>query len=602
MFTGAKKTIAMAIVSLLLFSQVYSLPIATISGSVQSNVSGTLYNAPSGTLVEVYINNETTLRTEASSETGINLTQSNSYMVKPQYNAGEDFTGQNVTYNFYVNKIFGNNLTNLPGVYIHVITVQCGALPCIGSKVDVTLNMSNTTGTFQQVINLPMAQITIDSGSYNLTGQNITISEYIYNTSSVEMSPPDTNLMNSNYGLGDNQKYAGRFTVVEVNPALQQNISWVEMKMYYTDSLLDLNGNNKISDVGDLRESSLSLYWYDNSSGTWKRLDASGAVTRNYTSLGGPYVNAGSGVNATDQAHMGINYSGYIWANLTHFSVYGIGGNIITPPVTGGGGGVYMPVVRVEPGIKEITLDMVTDMIYENKLQTRAYYSVPVTLASTVGSIGNIPVPSEVVQQVSKVVFRSPVELAGDVYDRASSLVSSQSRNRVIIARGDIGVDSLASLMLGKILRAPVLLTRTDSLPGTTVSKLDRLSPREIIIVGGEKAVSREVGDKLRERGEVKRLWGDTRYETAVQVANYTLEQKKIDNLVITDGENPSVLASFVSVVYNAPVIYVKGDEVPESTSSFLESNRFVSVYYVGVSDTAQKELNKILSYLPLKE
>ncbi len=42
----------------------------------------------------------------------------------------------------------------------------------------------------------------------------------------------------------------------------------------------------------------------------------------------------GTGVNTTDQKMFGNDYAGYVWANVTHFSTYGLAGEVHTAPPT----------------------------------------------------------------------------------------------------------------------------------------------------------------------------------------------------------------------------------------------------------------------------
>ena len=81
------------------------------------------------------------------------------------------------------------------------------------------------------------------------------------------------------------------------------DLTWWLLKLYYTDEVLALAG---------LEEDSLQIQFYNETSGTW-------------------YVEANQGVNETGN---------YVWANLTHFSIYGLYGSlptIATPAVTPSG-------------------------------------------------------------------------------------------------------------------------------------------------------------------------------------------------------------------------------------------------------------------------
>ena len=62
---------------------------------------------------------------------------------------------------------------------------------------------------------------------------------------------------------------------------------------------------------------------------------------------------------------------------------------------------------------------------------------------------------------------------------------------KLIIAREDLEVDSYSALaFLAKANGMPTLLTKPEELLGVTKEALEKLSPREIIIIGGEKALS----------------------------------------------------------------------------------------------------------------
>ena len=69
---------------------------------------------------------------------------------------------------------------------------------------------------------------------------------------------------------------------------------------------------------------------------------------------------------------------------------------------------------------------------------------------------------------------------------------------------------------------SPVLLTKPDSLPGSTEAELRRLAPARIVVLGGLNAVGDAVAGRLRTlatSGTVVRLAGADRYATAVAVS-----------------------------------------------------------------------------------
>ena len=91
----------------------------------------------------------------------------------------------------------------------------------------------------------------------------------------------------------------GRFVRVEASQDVRDALDSILIKVYYTDEeLLDANIN----------ESSLSMYWYNETTDSWIMLS---------TNLSWVH---GTGV---DTVH------NYVWANISHFSDYSVGGNDI---------------------------------------------------------------------------------------------------------------------------------------------------------------------------------------------------------------------------------------------------------------------------------
>ena len=116
----------------------------------------------------------------------------------------------------------------------------------------------------------------------------------------------------------------GKYIYINVSDSLKNSLVWAIIKFYYTDAEIAASG---------LDESSLSLYWLNESSSQWVKL-----------SKGSPFWVNDVGVNTTDN---------FVWANVSHFSYYSIGGELYVPlpsPSTsgGGGGGGTLPCNTVE--------------------------------------------------------------------------------------------------------------------------------------------------------------------------------------------------------------------------------------------------------------
>jgi hypothetical protein len=94
------------------------------------------------------------------------------------------------------------------------------------------------------------------------------------------------------------------------DPNMSDVVSGSLIKIYYTAADLDLNGDGDADDPEDLNESSLQMYLMS-ADGSWVRLSDIVDTT---------------GVNTTDVEVFGMMYEGYLWANVSGLSLFGIAG------------------------------------------------------------------------------------------------------------------------------------------------------------------------------------------------------------------------------------------------------------------------------------
>ncbi|MFQ6136519.1 MAG: cell wall-binding repeat-containing protein, partial [Candidatus Hydrothermarchaeales archaeon] len=125
--------------------------------------------------------------------------------------------------------------------------------------------------------------------------------------------------------------------------------------------------------------------------------------------------------------------------------------------------------------------------------------------------------------------------------------------------------------------------------------------PRDIIIVGGPKAVSKEVEARLATKGNVVRIYGETRIETALALAeDLHAEEWKYRVIVITDYEKPEVDAALMAYHFDAPLLYVKSTGLsPEVRDFIIEHKETIygptKVVLMGIDPKVASEINEIL-------
>jgi hypothetical protein len=182
---------------------------------------------------------------------------------------------QNTTY-YYKAYCISRNMTesttygSFTTAYSFIATVQSAN----SSQNDtVVVNISAVTTVIEMKLNN-----TVENGSLNIT----------YSTSSpVNMTLSVAEL--------------GRFVRIEASPDVRAALSSVMLKVYYTDEELE---------DANVDESSLAMYWYNESTDSWIKLS---------TNISWVY---GTGVNMQQN---------YVWANVSHFSDYTVGGANICP-------------------------------------------------------------------------------------------------------------------------------------------------------------------------------------------------------------------------------------------------------------------------------
>lgn len=143
------------------------------------------------------------------------------------------------------------------------------------------------------------------------------------------------------------------------------------------------------------------------------------------------------------------------------------------------------------------------------------------------------------------------------------------------IATGENYPDALAAGGVAGKRGVPILLTKKDSLPQAVANVITSYSIRKTYVVGGEGVVSASV---YRLLPAPTRIFGQTRYETAIEIAKHALMHGfTVKNIYITTGENyPDALACAAASGKTAnPVILVKKDTpIPAAVSEFITENK----------------------------
>lgn len=154
----------------------------------------------------------------------------------------------------------------------------------------------------------------------------------------------------------------------------------------------------------------------------------------------------------------------------------------------------------------------------------------------------------------------------GDQFADALSGAASAARGMIPGTTGEATVAPDGS-------PAPVLLTRTGSLPQATITALEDIDPENIVILGGEVAVADTVEDTLEGYGDVTRIAGTDRFETSALIAR---QYGQVDHVYVATGQNEAfadaLSGSALAATEGVPVLLTRTDSVPGSLTSALEA------------------------------
>ncbi|NMA91818.1 MAG: SH3 domain-containing protein [Firmicutes bacterium] len=167
------------------------------------------------------------------------------------------------------------------------------------------------------------------------------------------------------------------------------------------------------------------------------------------------------------------------------------------------------------------------------------------------------------------------------------------SAEMVVLARGDQYADALAGVPLAAWYEAPILLTRSDALPSSTLKEIERLNATKAIILGEATAISAAVESKLKDKGlTVERIGGKNRYSTAALIAK-KLNMPDVVYLAYGQDFPDALAAAPYAGARGYPILLTNTERLPAETEAYLK--KAGTVYVVGgemvISD-------KVLNYI----
>lgn len=192
--------------------------------------------------------------------------------------------------------------------------------------------------------------------------------------------------------------------------------------------------------------------------------------------------------------------------------------------------------------------------------------------------------------------YETAVSISQKAFEKADTVVLAYSMNYA---------DALAGVPLAYQKNAPILLTNTHSLDAATLAEIKRLEAKNVIILGGEGVIDKQVEYALaKENITTQRIAGKTRYSTAAAIAQELNDGPEEVFLVYGLGYADALSVSPVAAAKNAPIIYLNTNgELNADTAAYLAKikGKVSKAYVIGGESVITNDImNKAAAALGL--
>ena len=171
---------------------------------------------------------------------------------------------------------------------------------------------------------------------------------------------------------------------------------------------------------------------------------------------------------------------------------------------------------------------------------------------------------------VAPVAAATHEKLVGKDRYETAAMIADQMGNyeTAILVNSDKSLaDGLSASSLAGKENAPILLVKQNKLPDATAKRLEDV--KKVYIIGGEKAIGKEVESKLAGK-EVVRIEGKDRIDTSKRVAELLGDYKKAFVVNGIKGEADAMSVAAVSARDKAPIILTDGKTMPIDPDVYL--------------------------------
>ncbi|WP_241673659.1 cell wall-binding repeat-containing protein [Finegoldia sp. BIOML-A1] len=170
----------------------------------------------------------------------------------------------------------------------------------------------------------------------------------------------------------------------------------------------------------------------------------------------------------------------------------------------------------------------------------------------------------------------------------AQEVIKLTGTKKAVVASGENFADALTVAPLANKNNMPILLGQKNKIPEEVKEVLKQME--EVLVVGGELTISKEVANKLP---NATRIAGANRYDTAKKIYEHGFKDSKEVNI----ANGTTAADSLVIGSIDCPILLAEANEIPEATKQAFKESKFGKVNVFGgknsISESVVKELIK---------
>jgi putative cell wall-binding protein len=189
---------------------------------------------------------------------------------------------------------------------------------------------------------------------------------------------------------------------------------------------------------------------------------------------------------------------------------------------------------------------------------------------------GTAVVSSEVQDHLGSCTDGAVIRISGNDRYATAAAVSRAAFGSATVAYLAVGTsypEAVAAGPIAALRNAPLLLTRTESLPPETRTELQRLGISEVVILGGTGAVSSAVETDLATTYTVTRIDGTDRYSTVAAISASYFHPDEVPVAYVARGDLfvDALAGGPAAVAHGGPILLTDKNLLPAATASELD-------------------------------